>query len=63
MKQYLRRIIGKAADALDYPATDFTVEHPNLDEHGNYSTNIALTLTKHLRRNPMEIAQSIVDAL
>lgn len=63
MKQYLRSIIGAAADALDYPTTDFTVEHPNLDEHGNYSTNIALTLTKHLQRNPMEIAQSITDAL
>ncbi|MCF7804576.1 MAG: arginine--tRNA ligase [Candidatus Marinimicrobia bacterium] len=63
MIKYLRGIIGVAADSLDYPDTDFTVERPKLDEHGNYSTNIALTLTKPLRRNPMEIAEAILDEL
>ena len=63
MKEYLSEIIASAADNLEFPSTNFTVEHPKLEQHGNYSSNIALTLTKHLRRNPMEIAKSIVDVM
>ena len=63
MKEYLRRIIAEAATSLEYPRTDFLIERPKQPEHGNFSSNIALTLTRDLRKNPMEIAQSIIDVL
>ena len=37
------------------------VEIPNKKENGDYSTNIALTLTKKLHKSPMEIAQDIAN--
>ena len=32
-------------------------------EHGHFATNLALTLTKQLRKNPMMIAEEIVNAI
>jgi len=63
MKETLRKLITEAAEKLDYPETDFLIERPKQPEHGNYSSNIALTLTKSLRRNPMEIAGELVKEL
>jgi arginyl-tRNA synthetase len=39
---------------------DFIVEHPANSDFGDYSTNIALTLTKQLKKNPMLISEEIV---
>ncbi len=36
------------------------VEVPAKKENGDYSTNIALTLTKQLHKSPMEIAETII---
>ena len=46
-------------------ATDVTLvlERPKSAEHGDYACNVAMQLAKPLRRNPREIAQSIVKAL
>lgn len=40
---------------------NINVEIPAKRENGDYSTNIALTLTKKLHKSPMEIAQEIVS--
>lgn len=37
------------------------IERPSKRENGDYSTNIALTLTKKLHKNPMIIAEEIKD--
>ena len=37
------------------------IEKPTKKENGDYSTNIALTLTKTLHKNPIEIAEQIVN--
>ncbi|MCB5689581.1 arginine--tRNA ligase, partial [Blautia wexlerae] len=31
--------------------------------HGDYSTNLAMQLTKLLKRNPRQIAEAIIEAL
>lgn len=36
---------------------------PRTSEHGDYATNIALGLTRQLRKNPREIASAIVSGL
>jgi arginyl-tRNA synthetase len=38
---------------------DYIVEHPANSDFGDYSTNVALTLTKQLKKNPFEIAEEI----
>ncbi len=39
------------------------LEIPKIAEHGDYATNVAMTLTRNLRRNPREIAQKLLDAM
>ena len=51
--------IHKAELVDDIP--EIKVEIPKDDKNGDYSTNIAMVLTKLARRNPREIAQAIVD--
>jgi len=56
----------QAAVASSVPqAADVTLvlERPKSAEHGDYACNVAMQLAKPLRRNPREIAQSIVKAL
>ncbi|MBT2813135.1 arginine--tRNA ligase [Staphylococcus coagulans] len=42
---------------------DIKIEIPKDSKNGDYSTNIAMVLTKLAKRNPREIAQLIVDHL
>ncbi|QQQ82885.1 arginine--tRNA ligase [Staphylococcus haemolyticus] len=51
----------KANLAEDIP--EIKVEIPKDTKNGDYSTNIAMVLTKIAKRNPREIAQAIVDNL
>jgi arginyl-tRNA synthetase len=39
------------------------VDRPKQASHGDYATNVALTLARPARRNPRELAQAIVAAL
>lgn len=63
MREQLHEIIARTVDNLEYPQTDFLIERPRQPEHGNYSSNVALTLTQELQRNPMDIAGEIVEEL
>ncbi len=42
---------------------EFSVEIPELPEHGDYSTNIALILARTLKKPPLEIADAVVTEL
>ena len=44
-------------------ASAIHLEHPNDISHGDFSTNIAMTLSKELGKNPREIADIIVEKL
>ena len=44
-------------------ADNIVIEIPRDTTHGDYSSNIAMQLTKQLKRNPREIAQAIVNGL
>lgn len=41
----------------------FSVEPPPQEELGDFATNIALTLSKPMRRNPMDIAKALIQSL
>ena len=49
------------ADAEQIP--EIKIEIPKDNKNGDYSSNIAMVLTKIAKRNPREIAQAIVDNL
>ena len=61
MKKYLTEIFSLLSEKLEYLKTisiNFNV--PNINSHGDLSTNAAMLLTKQLKRNPREIATEIV---
>lgn len=65
MREIIKKSINNAI-VLTYGnivMPDFSVEHPEQSEHGDYSTNAALLLAKTLKRNPMELAQEIADKI
>ena len=65
MKTQLANIISLALDQIldDSSIIDIHIERPKTLEHGDYSTNIALQLTKILKKNPREIAQLIIEKI
>ncbi len=63
LKEVLRKAIIDLEYVEDYALEQIVIEIPKNKAHGDYSTNLAMQLTKILRRNPREIAQGIVEAI
>lgn len=64
MKKYLAGLFEKASQKLDYLKNlDLIFTVPNQKEHGDYSINAAMILSKKLKRNPREIASEIIENL
>lgn len=62
IKTTLSRTIKKSLEKLNIEIeNEIIIEKPNKKENGDYSTNIALTLVKKLKKNPMEIAKLIEE--
>ncbi|MCF0245770.1 MAG: arginine--tRNA ligase [Ileibacterium sp.] len=61
----LKESLGKAAQkALDVEVNpqEIVIEIPKRKEQGDFSSNLAMQLTKQLKRNPREIAAAIVES-
>jgi arginyl-tRNA synthetase len=70
MIKHLQELLEKAVDGLQrkgiFPKDiepNIVFERTRSKEHGDFATNMALTLAKPLGKNPREIAQIIVDEL
>lgn len=70
MKQELHGLFNQAIEQLKadsvIPAEHdvrLMFERTRQKEHGDFATNVAMTLAKAAKRNPRELAQLIVDAL
>ncbi len=70
MKEILRDLLLRAADALRARSElvlssqpDFVIERTRDPAHGDFASNIALTLAKACQRNPRELAQGLAGAL
>jgi len=61
--EHLASIVRAALARADLPDRQPTFERPRRRDHGDYSTNVALTLAKPVGRPPREIAQTIVEHL
>lgn len=56
-------IIKAVKENFDHVVENVEVEHPANEEHGDYSSNIAMKLAKVLRRSPKEIAEALTYSL
>ncbi|MDP4197498.1 MAG: arginine--tRNA ligase, partial [Bacteroidota bacterium] len=64
MKVYLTELFRNTSEKLEYlKGMTPILNVPNNPEHGDFSTNLAMLLTKQLKRNPREIAKEIIEAL
>ena len=65
IKQKIQGIIKTGLDKLEISIEldKIIIETPKDSKNGDYSTNIALVLTKILKDNPMNIATKIADVI
>ena len=59
MKDKLKEAIKDALVKCNIEDTEITIEVPKDDKNGDYSSNIAMQLTRILKKNPREIAEMI----
>lgn len=64
MKKYLADLFHEAASKLPY-LNDLTIifDVPKIENHGDLSVNVAMTLSKILKKNPRDIASEIIGNL
>lgn len=63
MKDQIHKSIQKALESLNLPTNKLVINPPNNEDFGDYSTSIALQLAKSEKKDPMELAQTIADAI
>lgn len=63
MKTEIKKIIEKALKQLHIKDVVFGVEVPGDTEHGDYSSNVSLAISKKIGKNPLEIANLIKDEI
>ena len=63
LKGALKQAIIACGFVEEYDQESITIEIPKDKSHGDYSTNLAMQLTKLLKRNPRQIAEAIIEAL
>ena len=59
----LAGIVRQALADAGLPDREPTFERPRQREHGDWATNVALTLSKPVAKSPRDIAQSVLDKL
>lgn len=59
-KEKLYKIIDKALKLSNIEKVNYIIEIPNDKKNGDFSTNVAMELTKVLKRNPRIIAEELV---
>jgi arginyl-tRNA synthetase len=63
MKEYLISVIKDALLKNDIDYSEIEIEKTKDSTHGDYASNIAMKLTKVLRKNPKDIANTIISSI
>ena len=58
----LEQIFEQACKTLGLEVPEIVFEHPAVIKHGDYATNVALSIAKREGKNPRELAEQIVGA-
>jgi hypothetical protein len=59
VREKIKSEVLEALKRLNIEARDFAVEHPENISFGDYSTNVAMALSKSLGKNPFDLASEI----
>lgn len=64
-KSHCIQLLDQAARQILPDEKEIQIEllRPKLADHGDYSSNLAMKLARRLRRNPLELAKALIDAL
>ncbi len=60
LKKQIKQIV---AEKYNLPDFDFQINYPPSAEMGDYSCNVAMILSKELKKNPLQIAEEIIKEL
>lgn len=60
MKDKIENLIKEALKNLGIEDANFSIEHPEDFNNGDYSTNVAMAYAKELKMNPKDLAEKIV---
>jgi len=63
LKKKIITLLRQTLKDLDISLDDISVDYPASAQHGDYSTNVALAAAKKAGKNPMELAEKIVENL
>src|SRR3989344_8727872 len=63
MQEKIKNLIREALENLDIEASNISVEHPADFAMGDYSTNVALAISKNIEENPKVLAEKIVTEI
>lgn len=63
MINFIKSIIDNSLLELNYPIKEQTIDVPKEEKFGDYSSNIAMLLTKDLKKAPRIIATQIIENL
>ena len=63
IETYLSEEIKKALQKLNFPEVEYQFDRPKLEAHGDISVNLAMLLSKPLKKNPRQIAAEIIENL
>jgi len=63
VKKYLSGLFASAGKKLPYlNGIEINIDVPKIESHGDLSVNVAMLLTKVLKKNPREIALEIIES-
>ena len=63
IKLIIKEALKNCISLLKYPENDIQLSPPNNPDFGDLSTNLALSLSKDLKENPIEIGNAIIDKI
>ena len=59
----IRGMLKEALDTLGYSSTKLNISPSSNKEFGDFSSNIALSISKELSQNPLETAQKLKESM
>ena len=63
IKDQIHTILASTLKGLHLPSDNLIISPPNNEDFGDFATNIALQLAKTEKKNPMELAKTIAEAV
>lgn len=63
IREGIKTLIREAAEAQGIAVSDVVLEHPADFSHGDYSSNLALSVAKQVGKSPKEVATMLVEVL